>query len=80
MDKDDSQVSQFSVSLLSGSRYLAPVTPATGSYKMRKCESAKVNMYKMRKMKCESNVKINGRDTPIAVYSSAYVRVTLACC
>ena len=57
---------------------------------MRKRESAKVNMYKMRKgdnakvcikcerRKCESNVKINGRDTPIAVYSSAYLPVTLA--
>jgi len=42
---------------------------------MRKwCES----VYKMQRLKCESNIKINGRDTPTAVCSSAYLRVTLA--
>jgi len=41
---------------------------------MRKCQSgAKV------RIKCENYIKINGRDTRVAVCSSAYLRVTLAC-
>jgi len=40
---------------------------------------ARLWLVKCERRTCESNVKINGRNTRIAVYYSAYPRVTLAC-